>query len=558
MNYPFSRAGTHLSLSILLSALVAACGDSSTVSPTALTQASAPATAVSTLVDTSPLPITGFTLIDADTDQGISPVTEGMVLDLAALPSPHLNLRAEVGSGVESVQFFLNGSLFQTENLAPYALAGNTGSDYKPWTPETGPLRIITTAYAQDGAQGQTLGDLTLNLTVINGSPATPTPTPTVTPSPTPIPTPGITMALVDASRDQTVPGYSTLSSGEILISESWPNQLTLRADPQISGVESILFYTPSGSLIQKENFPPYAIAGDNNGDYQAWPGLSTLGEKQVIAQAYSQDNGNGQLLATLDLGFELRSDGTPTPTPTPIDTGFRSNLDLISLHYDHAPDKDDGHSAAADRTILESEFSCNTITSNTLAVAGTYGENASSYNPNSEAVMDTVFIPCGGYINAHQDWNGAVQAVADRWSQILMAGGNIWVKEGGQSDLTADVVRHLKIDLPSIDSRTRIKVIQHSNWNENKTTDADLAYVKQETDYTKIPDANSYLNQPGGDPAFEQAALAHPVFGPGWQSAFTYYDPDIRLDFSDTGELMYILGLRQMGIDEFRQTYLD
>ena len=33
----------------------------------------------------------------------------------------------------------------------------------------------------------------------------------------------------------------------------------------------------------------------------------------------------------------------------------FNSKTDLISLHYDHAPDKDDGQSAAADRTVLES-----------------------------------------------------------------------------------------------------------------------------------------------------------------------------------------------------------
>jgi len=45
------------------------------------------------------------------------------------------------------------------------------------------------------------------------------------------------------------------------------------------------------------------------------------------------------------------------------------------------------------------------------------------------------------------------------------------------------------------------------------------------------------YLNVKGGNTAFTQAALAHPVFSPAWKAAFTYYDPKVRLDFSDTGE---------------------
>ena len=35
----------------------------------------------------------------------------------------------------------------------------------------------------------------------------------------------------------------------------------------------------------------------------------------------------------------------------------FDPKQDIISLHYDHAPDKDDGHSAAADRTLLQTLY---------------------------------------------------------------------------------------------------------------------------------------------------------------------------------------------------------
>jgi len=114
-----------------------------------------------------------------------------------------------------------------------------------------------------------------------------------------------------------------------------------------------------------------------------------------------------------------------------------------------------------------------------------------------------------------------------------------------------------IRAEHPDIETTRRIIVVQHSNWNENQTTDEDLAYIKQRTRYVRIKDANRYLNDKGGDDAFEQAALAHPTFGESWKAAFEYYNPDHRLDFSDTGELMHILGLGELNIDEFRENFL-
>ena len=47
----------------------------------------------------------------------------------------------------------------------------------------------------------------------------------------------------------------------------------------------------------------------------------------------------------------------------------FNPEKDLLSLHYDHAPDKDDGHSAAADRTILESLHTRDWVKTHVVAV---------------------------------------------------------------------------------------------------------------------------------------------------------------------------------------------
>lgn len=236
----------------------------------------------------------------------------------------------------------------------------------------------------------------------------------------------------------------------------------------------------------------------------------------------------------------------------------FDREKDLLSLHYDHAPDKDDGHSAAADRTILESLYGNAWVKKHVVAVSGTYGKNAKSFNAKSDAVMDAAWNDCGGWLSGHTNREQTAAELFKRWSTVLAAGGDVWVKEGGQSDITATLVKRIKEETPKVDTARRIHVVQHSTWNENQTTEAALAYTKQQTDYIKIRDANVYLCAERGSAAFEKAALAHPLFGPAWKAAFAYYNPQQRLDFSDTGELMNILGLGEIGIDQFRERFLE
>lgn len=254
---------------------------------------------------------------------------------------------------------------------------------------------------------------------------------------------------------------------------------------------------------------------------------------------------------------FAAGKGATTTPTTAKRTATFDPGKDFISLHYDHAADKDDGHSAAADRTILETLYGADWITKRVAPVSGACGTNRDTFNSESDAVMKAVWDERGGWLAAHDDWAAAVKALGDRWEATLKDGGAIWVKEGGQSDLTAEAVEKIKGQLPGVDTHRRIHVVQHSNWNENKTTTEALAYVKRETDYIRIRDANPRLRKKEGDMAFAQAAAAHPVFGPGWKAAFDYLNPGTRLDFSDTGELLYIVGLGEMNIDAFRQHFL-
>jgi hypothetical protein len=236
--------------------------------------------------------------------------------------------------------------------------------------------------------------------------------------------------------------------------------------------------------------------------------------------------------------------------------TDFNPYKDLISLHYDYAPDKDDGQSAAADRSMLQTLMSQEWIKHHTVAVSGTYGLNKDTFNKQSDNVMDAVWGDVG-WIAANDDWQAAVEALTDKWLKIINNGGNIWIKEGGQSDMTADVIKRIVRTDSNLKIQDRIFVVQHSDWNEEQTTPEALAYVKNMATYIRINDANRYLNIKGGDVVFVKAALAHPNYGKYWKAAFDYYPPTERLDFSDTGELFHILKRGELGVNAFKEHFL-
>ncbi|MEM8585817.1 MAG: DUF5060 domain-containing protein, partial [Bacteroidota bacterium] len=114
--------------------------------------------------------ITGFELIDAATETDIGALSDDSTIDLAITGS-ELNVRAEVSGSVGSIRFsYDNNPNFQTENIAPYAFAGDTNGDYASWTPQIGEHTITATAYAAVNAMGAVLSTMTVNFTVVDDS----------------------------------------------------------------------------------------------------------------------------------------------------------------------------------------------------------------------------------------------------------------------------------------------------------------------------------------------------------------------------------------------------
>lgn len=248
----------------------------------------------------------------------------------------------------------------------------------------------------------------------------------------------------------------------------------------------------------------------------------------------------------------------------TSIDTdttvsNFNKDKDLLLVQFDCKTDVDDLQTAAALATLLaDSNF--NRI--NYHAVAGTYGMQEGLYVPPNDLFQ----LAFGDHwTDAHNNMKGAVDEVAPLVIKTLSNDGHVWIADAGQSDFSAELVKAVQSELPKINTSNSIHVVQHADWNEEVTTPEKLAFVKQNTDYTKIPDGNGVGN---GTPGFRSPGFTHwddkitnPALKEIWALAIDlsnryngkegrYNNEAIAaggLDFSDLSEVCWILGLNNI-----------
>lgn len=247
----------------------------------------------------------------------------------------------------------------------------------------------------------------------------------------------------------------------------------------------------------------------------------------------------------------------------------FDTGADLFIAQFDARPDVDDLHAIAAVSTILADEaFAC----VDHLAVAGAYGRQGGLYIPAPE-----LFTLAFGdhWIEADDRHEDAAAELAVLIVERLQAGGDVWIAEAGQSDLTAMTIRAAQDIAPDLDFAGRVHLVQHSSWNESQTDADALAFVREHMDYIRIPDGNAAGN---GSPGFrtENGALwprmlADETVGATWAEAQRiadannekagYDNPAVRaggFDFSDVSETAYIFGFEDMaGVEAFAERFI-
>lgn len=237
----------------------------------------------------------------------------------------------------------------------------------------------------------------------------------------------------------------------------------------------------------------------------------------------------------------------------------FNLRHDLLLTHFDSKTDVDDIHSIAATATLLNDPRFAGV---DYHAVAGAYGIQEGLYVP-ANKLFELAFD--GRWSDAHTDFSNALAEVSRKAAATLDHGGTIWIAEAGQSDFSAALVRRIQGDMPDLNVKERIHIVQHADWNEEVTTPDDLAFLKKTITYHKIPDGNTTGN---GTPDFrsdepvtwkeyvDDAQLIK-IWETAIDIANTYNGVDGRylnesiqkggLDFSDVAESVWIFGFEDM-----------
>jgi hypothetical protein len=250
-------------------------------------------------------------------------------------------------------------------------------------------------------------------------------------------------------------------------------------------------------------------------------------------------------------------------------DRTFNKEKDLLIVQFDCKTDVDDLQTAAALATLLSDP---NFIKINYHAVAGTYGMQEGLYVPPNDLFQ----LAFGDHwTDAHNNMKGAVEKVKLLVIKTLSNQGHVWIADAGQSDFSAELVKAVQKDLPQLNTSKNIHVVQHADWNEEVTTPEKLHFVKQHTDYTKIPDGNGVGN---GTPGFRSPEftnwddkITNPELIKIWKLAIDlsnryngkegrYNNEAIAaggLDFSDLSEVCWILGINDIkDIEHFFDLY--
>lgn len=121
----------------------------------------------------------------------------------------------------------------------------------------------------------------------------------------------GLEIGLYDAGSDTFI---QSLEDGDVLDPALLDNgALTISAfvaggDPLADIVESITFDLNDGAATRTENVEPYAIFGDNAGDFFEGSGFQ-LGQNKLELALFDKNGGNGQKIGAADLTFSFLAD---------------------------------------------------------------------------------------------------------------------------------------------------------------------------------------------------------------------------------------------------------
>ncbi|MBA3470241.1 MAG: VCBS repeat-containing protein [Herpetosiphonaceae bacterium] len=237
--------------------------------------------------------ISKLTLINADTDQpvaGFDSFQSGATVNTATIGTSRFSVQAFTSpAAVGSVEFVLDGAT-RTENAAPYALNGDNGGDFLPWTATVGSHTLRVTAYSGSNRTGTAGPATTVNFTVSNTVSAGPTIS---------------KLTLINADTDQPILGFDPLQNwAAFSLSALGTSRLSVLATTSPATIGSVEFIL-DGASYRTENGLPYALGGNNGSDYVPWN--ATVGTHTLKVIPYSGSNRTGTAGPATTITFTVR-----------------------------------------------------------------------------------------------------------------------------------------------------------------------------------------------------------------------------------------------------------
>ena len=533
--------------------------------------------------------IVNLTLVNADDDTDIGILNDGDTLILNLLPSSDLNIRANTNpTTVDKVTFDLDGVLdYRQEGIAPYALMGDKNGDYNEWTPSPG-AHVVSATPKLGGSTGPTH---TVNFFVIASVPidCNGDINGTAYLDDCGICVGGNTGLAPNLDKDTcgvcfgdgtscvggcagpTVSSFTLIntSNGSDLgfvedgdtIDETQLFNFTLRADVCGTSTESVKFLV-DGNYFNLDNGDPYALNGNSNGFYNSWNADS--GMHMITAIPYSQNNGSGTAGAPYSINILVIDTGYIDTTGygnTPNEVCGMFTGGRIALSFDgNLHDSDDYASlpmamamiyfAGHQDSLVHVEYNNHlgyTDSVQEYEMGLSAREAVKRWGYSSDIMYDAVNYP--------DSTSDALAAAINASSE----GSPLWIMAGGPMETIAR-------GLAKADSTKRqfVRVVSHSNWNENHThfgpplyndwSDLIATYTDDSTQFIEVPDMNGDVN--------------HDRFkGPRSKWRWLINDPDTNFhwlyarnktaafDVSDAGMTYWLLsgGDTMAGTDETR-----
>ncbi len=234
------------------------------------------------------LGVVSFTLINADTNEDIFELEEGMRIEINSLPTLNLDVRANTTEEVESVKLDISGTITsgRTESLEPYALFQDLPiGDYKGSNFSVGMYQVSGVPFSQDSGRGDVGSSSTVNFELVDSRLSV------------------TEFMLVNAETNEDL---FLIEEGMIIDINELPTlRLDIRANTT-ADVESVRL-SLEGALTtsRTESLEPYALFQDLPiGDYKG--SVFVLGSYAVMGVPYSEDALGGIQGNALTINFEL------------------------------------------------------------------------------------------------------------------------------------------------------------------------------------------------------------------------------------------------------------